>query len=691
MKKIFLILIFISSFYKNFAQWSTNTSFNLEISALPVADMHSLTTSSGKTWVAFYHENTGNYDMRAQLLDENGVKLLGTNGVLVSNKPSGTATFVFNICKDEQDNLIIAFQDERTGSGTSAVVYKISQSGTQLWGTDGIVLGNGLAPYPGVLSNNEVVIAWIESASNTLKLQKITTIGTAAWPTPIQVMVGTTGTTRGQVVPNTAGTFNLIFQKKGFGISTTLYSQRYTNSGTAIWGTPLQISLETTAGVRYYSVKAENDTTYCGYYSSVGSRFNSWLQRINPDGTIPYGTNGSNFSTNTNSGDPYQQQTEMNFNPGSPYVWSVCTFSNTSQSQNGVYVQKFLKSDGSRLLGSGAQNVYPISTAYDTQAGGLSLANDEPFFMSYDSNYKIYATRLNSNGNFVWTGNRIEISSTTSGPGNAKGRYGFTSLSNNQAVGVWYENRGVEYRAYAQNISPGGLFGLDVATQGSVPAVINTSGGTLQMTATIFPGTANQAVNWSIVTNTGAASINSSGLVLASSNGTVWAKAISIQDPTVSDSLQVTITNQSSTSVSSVVVTTQGSIPATITTNGGTLQMVASVLPSSANQTVTWSIVSVTGTATINTNGLVTGQTNGTVWAKAISVSNTTIKDSMLVTISNQIIQVTALVVSTQGSVPASIITIGGTLQMVATISPTNATNTAVTWFIIPVSGAATI
>ncbi len=691
MRKIVFLLLTIFVTFNGFTQWNMNTSVNLEIAGLPVADMHSLTTSTGKTWVAFYHQNSGNYDMRAQLLDVDGTKLLGPNGVLVSNKPSGSATFVFNICKDESDNLVVAFQDERNGAGSmSAVVYKISQSGAQLWGADGIVLGNGLAPYPGLLSNNEVVVAWIESTANTLKLQKITTTGTAAWSTPIQVTVGASLTTRGQVVANTAGTFNLVFQKKGFGINTTLYSQRYTSSGTAIWAAPLQISTESTAGVRYYSVQAEGDTTYCGYYSSIGSRFNSWLQRINPDGTIPYGPNGSNFSTNTGGSDPYQQNTNMVFNAGSPYVWSLCSFSNTLQSQYGVYVQKFSKVDGSRLLGSGAQAVYPISANFDSQAGDVSLVNDGPVFMTYDANYKIYATRLDANGAFVWTGNRIELSSTTASGSNTKGRFGFTALSNTQAVGVWYEHRGVEYRGYAQNITPGGLFGLDVSTQGNVPAIINTNGGVLQMLATIFPNTANQSVNWSIVSGTGSASINSSGLVTAQSNGTVWAKAISQQDGTVSDSLELTISNQTAT-VNSVLVTTQGSVPAAITTLGGTLQMVATVNPSSANQSVTWSVVPVTGTATINASGLVTAQTNGIVWAKATSVANPAVKDSMQVTISNQTVQVEVLVVTTQGSIPATISAAGGSLQMVATISPSNATNQSVIWSIVPVTGTATI
>lgn len=435
-------------------QWNPNTSINLEVSTLPVADLQTVITSTGKTWVAFYHANSGNYDMRAQLLDVDGTKLLGPDGMLVDNQPSGTATFVFSICKDASDNLVIAYQDQRSGS-QQAVAYKISQSGAHLWSSTGVILGAGLAPYPAALSNGETVISWNESGSNTLKLQKLSAAGTPQWSTPVSVMVGTSTTTRGQIIPTLNGTFTLVFQRRSVGISTTLFAQRYTNDGTAQWAAPVQLCNQTTASVRYYSGFNEGDVTYYGYYSAQGSRFNSWLQRINADGTLPYGINGAAFSTATGGSDPYQQMTNIASDPQSSVVWSVCSFSNTSQSQYGIYVQKFDKQTGNRLLSDNAQQVYPISTSFDVQAGDLSLVSDGPFFMSYDATYKIYATRLDANGNFVWPGNRIELSSTTAGPGSPKGRYAFKGLNNGQAIGVWTENRtGVE-KAYAQNAVTG--------------------------------------------------------------------------------------------------------------------------------------------------------------------------------------------------------------------------------------------
>lgn len=595
-----LFLFILLSPLTTLAQWNTNTSVNLEISSLATADMVSVPTSDGKTWIAFYHENTGNYDMRAQLIDENGYKLLGPDGILVSNQSSGTAIFVFNACVDNQNNLIIGCQDQRTGS-MKAVLYKISPTGSHLWNPLGVVLAEGLAPYPAALSNNDIVVAWNDDASSTLKVQKISSAGSIAWTNPITILVGSSTTTRGQIVGNLNEKFTLVYQKYGGGISTNLYAQMFNSSGTALYA-PLQICNQTTAPYRYYSITSEADTTYFGYYSSTGLRFNSFTQRINPNGTIPWGMNGSAFNTYTSGADNYQMETSIGHEPGSPYIWSVCSFSDPNQDDYGVYVQKYLKSTGARQFTDMGKPVYQVSASRDIRAGEIAVVNDNPMFASYDVDYKIYATRLNTSGDFIWPGNRVEISSTTTSLGNPKGRYGFTKISENRCAGIWTEDRGSGDHAYAQGISVGGLIGIDVTTQGGVPATISVSGGTLQLLATIFPTTASQSVNWAIIPVTGAASINASGLVTALVDGTVYARATAAQDNTMSDSLLITISGQ--IPIPPAVVTLPAS---SITLSGAVLNGSVNANNYSSNATFEWGLTSSYGNTATATPGQVTG------------------------------------------------------------------------------------
>jgi hypothetical protein len=550
------------------AQWNTNTNENLQISGLPTSDMMAVSTTDNKLWVAFYHENGENFDMRAQLFDADGIKLLGPDGVLVSNQTSGSATFVFNVCVDASNNLVIGMQEQRSDD-YQAFVYNISQSGTHLWNSEGVLLGIGLAPYPVLLTNGEIVVSWEDITSNTLNIQKISPTGSLVWTTPVMVKVGTSNTTRGQIVANLDNKFTMVYQKRATGIYTTLYAQLFDNSGTALYA-PLQICNQSSSGFRYYSIAAEDDTTYYGYFSGADNRSNSFLQRINPNGTIPYGMNGSPFDIDQAWGFNNQETTNINLTPGSPFVWSVCTFSDPPQHNYGIYIQKFWKITGARQFTDHGYAVYPIGETNNWHVGNLRLNKDQPMFMSYDDDFKLYVTKLDTAGNFEWTYHRAEISSTIATEWPYKGRFDFCPVGPDRFAGIWTEDRGTVRLGYIQGISQNGLFGIDVTTQGSVPAVINTANGTLQMEATVYPSVANQQVTWDIVPVTGAATISTSGLVTAVSDGTVRAMAIADQDYTVIDSLLITITNQT---VSTSNISTHQSIEIYPNPNNGQFEL----------------------------------------------------------------------------------------------------------------------
>jgi len=220
--------------------------------------------------------------------------------------------------------------------------------------------------------------------------------------------------------------------------------------------------------------------------------------------------------------------------------------------------------------------------------------------------------------------------------------------------------------------------------------LIATLGGTLQLSATILPSNAtNQSVTWSITNVTGQATISSSGLVSAVDNGTVRARATANDGSGVYGELVITISNQVIPVTSITVTGTGGST--TINTDNGTLQLNASIAPSNAtNQTVTWSVINGTGRASISTAGLVTAIANGTVTARATANDGSGIYGTLLITISNQFVQVTGITVTGDGG--ATIInTKGGTLQLNALITPSDATNKTVTWSVTNGTGQASI
>jgi hypothetical protein len=77
----------------------------------------------------------------------------------------------------------------------------------------------------------------------------------------------------------------------------------------------------------------------------------------------------------------------------------------------------------------------------------------------------------------------------------------------------------------------------------------------------------------------------------------------------------------------------------TITSDNGTLQMVASVEPADATaQKVKWSVESITGVAAISKEGLLTAQKDGTVYVKAMAQDGSFVEGRVTVTISGQLI-----------------------------------------------------
>ena len=130
-----------------------------------------------------------------------------------------------------------------------------------------------------------------------------------------------------------------------------------------------------------------------------------------------------------------------------------------------------------------------------------------------------------------------------------------------------------------------------------------------------------------------------------------------------------------------------------ITTKGGTLQMVSEVLPEDAkNKSVTWSVKNGTGSATISASGLLTAQTDGTVTVKATANDGSgVVSNEYVVNIfGDTLIPVNSITVSSEGGA-SNIDNRAGTFQMNAEVSPVDATDKSVIWSVTNGTGSAAI
>lgn len=448
MKRLFTIICVLTGFMA-FSQWNTDTSVNTLVADTEALDMQARATSDGQTYVVFWRNVAAptNIELRMQIIDSDGNQTLGSEGMLVSDQiPMGSYTVLWNIEVDADDNLYIGVTG--TGGGDPAYVFKMDSNGNALWGANGINIGNGNKVTLLPLSTGGLIVGWL--GSNGSVMQKYDSNGEAVWTDPVPI-----GLSSGLAAPDSffeisEGDIIVVFHNMFAGISSNLYAQRYDADGNAIWTNAVQLSDGTTVWNRSYTGVQDNDVVYMGYFASFGDRFDSYVQRINPDGTLPWGLNGSDFDVSQIYN---EMETDIAFEAGSDYVWAVSRYTDGTQNQVGEFVQKFNKETGARLLSDEAKEVYPVGSSINHDSR-LWLKGDNPLFLNRDgfdngaSPISLNAVLLDENGDFAWEEEARPMATYSA----TKGRVQFLKPVNNESKVVFVENKGDGDKIYIQNL-----------------------------------------------------------------------------------------------------------------------------------------------------------------------------------------------------------------------------------------------
>ncbi|MEN9700565.1 MAG: hypothetical protein RLZZ301_1763, partial [Bacteroidota bacterium] len=245
MRNFFLIILFLWQLDAS-AQWVTQTDVNTDVATSSVDDMKAIGTASGKTYIVFWKAVSAptNYELRVQLLNNQGVKQFGPDGVLVSNTMAmSTSTAIMKIAVDAAENIYIGATGTNGGIGYA---FKLNASGTHVWPSSGINLGGGYMVTILPLSTGDAMIAW--NASNQTMLQKFSATGTAVWPAPVQVSNGATnGKSPADLFELSNNECLLVFHVLSFGINSTLWAQKYNAAGVPQWANVVQLSNKGTA------------------------------------------------------------------------------------------------------------------------------------------------------------------------------------------------------------------------------------------------------------------------------------------------------------------------------------------------------------------------------------------------------------------------------------------------------------
>ncbi|HRH59805.1 MAG TPA: T9SS type A sorting domain-containing protein, partial [Chitinophagaceae bacterium] len=284
--------------------------------------------------------------------------------------------------------------------------------------------------------------------------------------------------------------FSVVFQQTNTPpFYTNLYEQRFDNNGDAVWTEAVQISTLTTASYRYYDVRADKDTTYIGYYGNPSgkNRFDAYVQKVLHDGSLPWGANGSAFSDYSKDTDPSEQTINISERSNDGYVYAVCTFTNPTQTESGIYFQKINANTGERALGNNAKQLFDITTELRAITGsGIRFSPGfSPVSIGFtfiDANNLLFASALTPDGNFKW----LNLYSVLSSTSNSKLRHAFSYAFNgileegSPFIAIWQENKGDGDKPYTQDVnSISGTLGTLPARLANFKAI--KTGSTIQL------------------------------------------------------------------------------------------------------------------------------------------------------------------------------------------------------------------
>jgi len=478
MKKILVIWIVCIFIMISFlpilkGQWNSNPAENLAITtmngeqALPKISVD----SNGYSYISWFSNEAGNYNVRLQRLDNNGNVLWADNGILVSSNIQETWITDYDLTVDPFGYAVITFTDIRTGQ-SNPVGYRVSPNGEMMWGQNGIMLSNDSyfdpSPKVCVTTIGNSIFAWQsipDSGESQIRLQKISQDGQLLWGDGIILSQSDIDFTSPFLLPADNDSVYLIWHKETgpyWAPNRGLYVQKLDINGSFMWPVDVEIYSPVVSGpvVNLEMCRDDYGGIVFTWYGSMGStHFHCYVQHIDADGNISMAVNGVLASTTVARNHMYPVPAYL-----SQTQEIVLFFSEQDLNQNmrGIYAQKF-DLQGNRLWGDEGLVLIGLSN----NDYGLFMADGEDdmaicIYQAFEfGNYldsKIQAIMLDDQGNFVWPEQFIDLSNYQS----EKLHNVMTEFYMGQWVAVWQDRRYDSGDIYAQNIQTDGTLGVVV-------------------------------------------------------------------------------------------------------------------------------------------------------------------------------------------------------------------------------------
>ncbi|CAN5539730.1 hypothetical protein BH10BAC5_BH10BAC5_05780 [soil metagenome] len=482
MKKVILFFLLLIS-ADAFSQWNANSTINTPV-CLQTGDQ-SVTkmspTTDGGCYIAWFDNRNGVYAVYLQKLSSTGNRQFVQDGLLISSNPQSTSLVDWDMITDDSNNAVIVFTDTRNGSNINPFAYRISPTGTFLWGPNGVTLTDNASlfqPNPVVskTSDGNFVIAWnYGSTPEKTAMQKLSPTGAKLWGAAPLFLSGT-GTENlwyPKIVPSDNGSVILMYSGWiGSFLSPSsyrLYTQKFSSAGTSVWNANRDTvySLGRVAGFYHPDMISDGNNGAVYLWNddrNSNNQSNVFVQHYSSAGTRYMPLNGSavaSFNGNTRNTPSFSF---MNTTKETYVFWKE---NNGGQTLMGISGQAF-DSSGNIKWGVNGKEIRALSNlSFSTSVSRCSDSNAFLYVNEYldgvNSHYN--AIKFNRDGTYGWAGNTVVAGGTNS----SKGYIGAVINSNSMSMLTWADGRNGPNDIYAQNVNNNGSLG-------NTTGIINISG-----------------------------------------------------------------------------------------------------------------------------------------------------------------------------------------------------------------------
>jgi len=391
------------------AQWSTDPGANLVLSDRSGAQVQPklAPTGDGGTYVSWFDNSDGGYDVYLQRLDAAGIEQWAHNGILVADR-GFSSTQDYGLAVDTAGNALLAYRDDQ-GAFERISATKVSPDGILLWGPNGVQLTNVpdfvAAPTIVGTSDGGAAVAWTQDVN--VVVQKLDSTGSPLWGAGVTLAPSGSSLSASDIQAGDSGTA-IVSMVHSVGPSGPrhIWAQKLAaGDGAPLWGaSPLPIFDAAAGSLQFgnfpdFVTDGAGGAVFSWYTSSPMLQCRT--QRVNSAGAELFAHDGVEVSTNSSR---LRVSPSAAFAPASEETFVFWVETNALQSEFGIYGQK-LDAAGARQWTNDGRELVPLGSSQMSFVRATTLG-DGAMAAWIDSiafgNDPIRGTRVDGDGDFVW-------------------------------------------------------------------------------------------------------------------------------------------------------------------------------------------------------------------------------------------------------------------------------------------------